>query len=187
MQKALDNLKALISKPPILASPEPGETLLPYVMETPQVVSTPVVEREELRHMYKVQRPIYYISKVLSDYEIRYNQVQKQLYAISIMKHKLLHYFESHPIHVATSFGLGEIVADRLSVGRIAKWPLELMGLNITYVSYGNQVPSPSGFCSRMDQDSAAAPPSHSRALEHVLQWLFHPQWRRGRHSANLS
>jgi hypothetical protein len=36
MQKKLDNLKALISKPPILALPEPGETLLPYVMETPK-------------------------------------------------------------------------------------------------------------------------------------------------------
>jgi hypothetical protein len=33
MHKALDNLKALISKPSILASPEPGETLL-YVIAT---------------------------------------------------------------------------------------------------------------------------------------------------------
>jgi hypothetical protein len=67
------------------------------------------------------------------------------------MKRKLLHYFESHPIHVVTSFGLGEIVTDRLSMGMIAKWALELMGLDITYVSYGNQVPSPGRFCSRMD------------------------------------
>jgi hypothetical protein len=29
-QKVLDNLKALISKPPVLASLEPGETLLLY-------------------------------------------------------------------------------------------------------------------------------------------------------------
>jgi hypothetical protein len=51
------------------------------------------------------------------------------------MKHKLLHYFESHPIHVVTSFGLGEILGNHLATGRIAKWALELMGLNITYVS----------------------------------------------------
>jgi hypothetical protein len=31
-QKALDDLKALISKPPILASSEPSETLILYVM-----------------------------------------------------------------------------------------------------------------------------------------------------------
>jgi hypothetical protein len=74
MQKALDDLMAIISKPPILASPEPGETLLLYVVATTLVISTTlVVEREEPEHIYKVQRPVYNISKVLSDYETRYN------------------------------------------------------------------------------------------------------------------
>jgi hypothetical protein len=45
------------------------------------------------------------------------------------MKHKLLHYFESHPIHVIMSHGLGEIVENRLATGRMAKWALELTGL----------------------------------------------------------
>jgi hypothetical protein len=75
-QKALDNLKTLISKPLVLASPEPGATLLLYVTATTQVISAAlVVEREELGHMYKVQRPVYYISKVLFDCETHYNQV----------------------------------------------------------------------------------------------------------------
>jgi hypothetical protein len=34
MQKALYKLKALISKPSVLASPEPGETLLLYIAAT---------------------------------------------------------------------------------------------------------------------------------------------------------
>jgi hypothetical protein len=50
------------------------------------------------------------------------------------MKHKLLHYFKSHLICVVTSFGLGEIIENRLATGRIAKWALELMGLDITYM-----------------------------------------------------
>jgi hypothetical protein len=33
-QKAVDELKLLITKPPVLASPEPGETLLLYVTAT---------------------------------------------------------------------------------------------------------------------------------------------------------
>jgi hypothetical protein len=46
MQKALDELKALISKPLVLASPEPGETHLLYVAATTQVINTAlVVER----------------------------------------------------------------------------------------------------------------------------------------------
>jgi hypothetical protein len=73
-KKALDDLKAPNSKPPILASPEPSETLLLYIIATTQVVSAALVaEREEPRHVYKVQRPVYYISKVLFDCETRYN------------------------------------------------------------------------------------------------------------------
>jgi hypothetical protein len=93
------------------------------------------VEREEPRNVYMVQRPVYYISKVLFDCETCYNQVQKLLYAALIMKRKLLHYFESQSIHMVTSFGLREIVGNHLATGRIAQWAFELMGLNITYVS----------------------------------------------------
>jgi hypothetical protein len=57
MQRALDNLKILISKPPALASPEPSETLLLYVVTTTQVISAAlVVEWEEPRHIYKVHQ-----------------------------------------------------------------------------------------------------------------------------------
>jgi hypothetical protein len=93
-----------------------------------------VVEREEPRHIYKVRRLVYYINKVLSDCKTHYNEVQKLLYAILITKCKLLHYFEGHHIHVVTLHGLGEIIGNCLTIGRIAKWALELVGLDITYV-----------------------------------------------------
>jgi hypothetical protein len=50
------------------------------------------------------------------------------------MKHKLLHYFKSHPIRVITLFGLREMIRNRLTTGRIAMWALKLMGLDIAYV-----------------------------------------------------
>jgi hypothetical protein len=110
-QKALNELKALIPKLSILALPQP---------DVSQVISTAlVVEQEEPEHIYKVQRSVYYISKILSDCETHYNQVPKLLYAILIMKCNLLQYFESHSVHVVTSHGLGEIIRNRLSMRRI--------------------------------------------------------------------
>jgi hypothetical protein len=134
-QKALDDLRTLISKSLVLASSEPSETLLLYVVATTKVIiAALVVEQEEPGNVYKVQRPVYYISKVLSDCEARYNEVQKLLYTILITKRKLLHSFKSHLICVVTSVGLGEIVKNCLARGSFTKWALKLMGLDITYM-----------------------------------------------------
>jgi ribonuclease HI len=62
---------------------------------------------------------------------IRY---KKLLYAVLSTKHKIMHYFESHPIRVVTSYEVRKIIGNRLATKRIAKWALELMGLDITYV-----------------------------------------------------
>jgi hypothetical protein len=168
-QKALDDLKALIFKPPVLTSPEPIEALLLYVMATTQVISVAlVVEQEELRHLYKVQRMVYYISKVLSNCETRYNLLQKLVYIVLITKCKLLHYFKSHAIHVVTSFGLREIIRNCLSMGWIAKWALEFMGLDITYVPQ-MAIKSQALVDFVAEWTETPPPPGHSRVLEHVF------------------
>jgi len=55
-------------KASILVPLTDGEPLLLYIVATTQVVSAAlVVEREEEVHALKVQRPVYFISEVLSD------------------------------------------------------------------------------------------------------------------------
>jgi hypothetical protein len=54
-----------------------------YVATTTQVVSAAiVVERREEGHALLVQRPVYFISEVLSETKICYPQIQKLLYAV---------------------------------------------------------------------------------------------------------
>jgi hypothetical protein len=61
---------------------------------------------------------------------------------------------------VVTSFVLEEIIGNRLAMARIAKWALELMGLDIAYVPPNNdQVLGPGRLCGQVDRDSAAPPP----------------------------
>jgi hypothetical protein len=61
-----------------------------YVTATTQVVSVAiVVERVEEGHTLLVQRPVYFISEVLSDTKVHYLQIQKLLYAIVLTRSKL--------------------------------------------------------------------------------------------------
>ena len=130
-------VKQLLTKALILVPPTEGEPLLLYIVATMQVVSVAlVVEREEEGHALKVQRPVYFISKVLSDSKTCYPQIQKLLYAILIAKRKLCHYFESHVVTVVTSFPLGEVIQNQDAMGRTTKWALELMGQGIAYASW---------------------------------------------------
>ena len=122
-------VKQLLTKAPILVPPTDEELLLLYIAATTQVVSVAlVVEREEEGHALKVQRPMYFISEVLSDSKTHYPQIQKLLHAILITRRKLLHYLETHPVTVVTSFSLGKVVQNQDATGRIVKWALELMG-----------------------------------------------------------
>lgn len=83
--KALANLMTYISTLPVLAELEHDKAILLYISATTYVVSTiMVIEREEPGHAHKVQRPMYYISKVLSDSKILCTHVQKLLYIVLI-------------------------------------------------------------------------------------------------------
>jgi ribonuclease HI len=133
-EEALGNLKALLTNAPILVPPAAGEALLIYVAATTQVVSAViVVERREEGHALPVQRPVYFLSEVLSETKIRYPQIQKLLYTVILTRRKLRHYFESHPVTVVSSFPLGEIIQCREASGRIAKWAVEIMGKTISF------------------------------------------------------
>jgi len=92
-----------------------------------------VVERQEEGHALPVQRPVYFISEVLSETKTRYPQIQKLIYAVILARRKLQHYFLGHPITVVSSFPLGEIIQNREATGIIAKWSVELMSETLTY------------------------------------------------------
>ena len=73
---AFTQLKQYLTSPLILTAPREDETLLLYIVATNRVVSTAmVVERDEPGHVYKVQRPIYFISEVLNESKTRYPQI----------------------------------------------------------------------------------------------------------------
>ena len=66
--EAFKRLKAYLTSSPVLTPPKKYEDMMLYIAATSTVISMAiVVERKEEGHIYKVQRPVYYISKVLSE------------------------------------------------------------------------------------------------------------------------
>jgi hypothetical protein len=79
---------------PEIFAPQPREMLYLYISATTHVASTIlVVERKEEGHAYAVQRSVFFISEVLTDSKVQYNQAQKLLYVLLITACKLKHYF----------------------------------------------------------------------------------------------
>ena len=67
----------------MLVAPISKEPLLLYIAAIGQVVSTVLtVEWEEEGKAYKVQRPVYYLSEVLTPSKQRYPHYQKLVYGI---------------------------------------------------------------------------------------------------------
>jgi hypothetical protein len=77
-ERALQDLKYHLQSPPVLTAPLPGEDLLLYIAATTHVVSCVfIVERGEEGYVFGVQRPVYFVSAVLSESKVRYPAVQK--------------------------------------------------------------------------------------------------------------
>jgi hypothetical protein len=130
----LAQLKDFLSKPPFLMAPRKKEHLLLYLAATTHVVSSAiVVEQQEDDHAYPVQRPVYFVSEVLSESKSRYQPVQKQLYAVLITSRKLRHYFQEYSVSVFTDYPLDDILRNQDATRRISKWAVELGALNFDF------------------------------------------------------
>jgi ribonuclease HI len=122
---AFAQLKKVLSTPPVLVVPNEKEPLLLYIVATHQVVSTVlVVERSEEEKSHGVQRPVYFLSEVLSPTKQRYPHYQNLAYSVFTMV---------HPIIVVNEAPLSNILNNPSATGRVSLWGIELSPLDITY------------------------------------------------------
>jgi ribonuclease HI len=91
------------------------------------------VEREEEGKAYKIQRPVYYISEVLTPSKQRYPHYQKLVYSIYLTAKKVAHYFQEHSVSFVSDAPLSEIMNNRDATSRVAKWAIELLPFDIKF------------------------------------------------------
>src|SRR3954470_5218031 len=124
---AFADLKKTLLTPSILAIPKEREKLYLYVAARSSVVSiTLVVERAEEGKVQSIQRPIYYLSMLLTKSQQRYPHYQKLLLAIVMTSRKVSHYFDEHPITIVSSAPLADILNNPGATWRGAEWNIEL-------------------------------------------------------------
>jgi hypothetical protein len=111
-QQAFDALKDYIQNLSMLASPQPGQLLILYVLATHTVVSRALVqERETSKEGRKSshQIPIYFVSEAIAGSKKYYSEMEKICYAVVMSARKLQHYFEAHRVRVLTNQPLNDI------------------------------------------------------------------------------
>jgi hypothetical protein len=132
--RGLHAVEKVLSMPPVLVAPKEKEPLLLYIAATHQVISTVlVVERSEEGKAHGIQRPVYFISEVLSPTKQRYPHYQKLAYSVFTTARKLRQYFAVHPIIVVNEAPLSNILNNPSATGRVSLWGIELSPLDITY------------------------------------------------------
>ena len=96
-QKTFQDLKIYLTMAPLLSFSMLGKELYLYLAVTPYVVSSALIREEE-----RVQKPVYYTSKVLKGAEGWYSLMKKLVFALITASRKLRHYFQAHVINVIT-------------------------------------------------------------------------------------
>ncbi|XP_074324003.1 uncharacterized protein LOC141660923 [Apium graveolens] len=93
-----------------------------------QAVSVVLVKEEQ-----KLQKPVYYVSKVLHRAELNYSTTEKFALALITASRKLRPYFQAHKIENLTGQPLRNILHSPKASGRLIKWAIELGEFDIKY------------------------------------------------------
>ena len=146
-----------------------------------------VVEREEPGHVYKVQRPVYFINEVLNESKTWYPHIQKLIYPILITSRKLKHYFDGHHIMVTTSFPLGDILRNKDANGRTAQQGCQRKNCKVGHgtvplldgflESHNRQIIGSSRFRRRVDQPQRTPSMGYHRSLANVFRLVVEYRW----------
>ncbi|XP_022003140.1 uncharacterized protein LOC110900563 [Helianthus annuus] len=109
-----------------------GETVTVYLSASHFAISAVLVV-----HRNQAQIPVYYVSRVLKDYETRYPIIEKLALVLVHASRRLRRYFQAFNIEVQTNLQIQQIIRKPEVSGRLTKWAIELSAFDITYRTRG--------------------------------------------------
>ena len=120
--RAFVAIKQYLTKPPILVSPETSDTLYLYLVASDIAVSAALFKEYGDAKL----RPVFFVSKSLTDAETRYSHLEQVALALRTTARKLRPYFQGHPIVVLTDLPLRGTIHKPDMSRRMVRWAMEL-------------------------------------------------------------
>ena len=109
-------LKEYLASPPVLCKPQAVTPLRLYFAITERAISAVLVQDQD-----QVQKPIYFVSKVLQGPEVRYRALEKAELAVVFSARRLRHYFQSFTVLVMTDLPIQKVLKKPDVAGRMVK------------------------------------------------------------------
>jgi hypothetical protein len=125
---AFQGIKAYLSTPPCLSIPNPGEPLFLYLAVSDHAMSAVLV-----RELGQEQKPVFFISKVMDETELRYLPLEKAALALLQAVKKLPYYFQYSTVTVLSDLPLKMLLQRSNFSGRTTKWGVYLGSLSVEY------------------------------------------------------
>ena len=113
--------------------PQVATPLRLYFAITERAISAVLVQDQD-----QVQKPIYFVSKVLQGPEVRYQALEKAALAVVFSARRLRHYFQRFTVLVMTDLPIQKVLKKSDVAGRMVKWAVELSEFDIKYEPRGS-------------------------------------------------
>jgi len=119
-------LKEYLASPPVLCKPELGTPLCLYFAVTEEAISLVLLQEQN-----QVQKPIYFVSKVLQGPELRYRALEKAALAVVFSIRRLCNYFQSFTVIVMTDVPIRKVLQKPDVEGIMVRWAVELFEFDV--------------------------------------------------------
>jgi len=86
-----------------------------------------------VQEQYQVQKPIYFVSKVLQGPEVRYQALEKAALAVVFSTTRLRHYFQSFTVVVMTDLPIRKVLQKLDVAGMMVRWAVEISEFDVQY------------------------------------------------------
>ncbi|RVW29098.1 Retrovirus-related Pol polyprotein from transposon 17.6 [Vitis vinifera] len=131
-QFAFEKIKEYLLSPPVLVPPTPGRPLLLYLSVSDMALGCMLAQIDDLGK----ERAIYYLSKRMLEYEMRYVMIERLCLALVWATRRLRHYMTEYSVHLISRLDPLRYLFDRPALtGRLMRWLVLLTEFDIQYVS----------------------------------------------------